>query len=63
MVSEEIVMDGHMLAIAEELAHHRHRQHLVISQHWRESMLPEAAPVRIARQRGQHFPRGSTHLK
>jgi hypothetical protein len=55
MVSEEIVIDGHILVIAEELAHHRHRQHLAISQYWRGSTLPEAAPVRITRQRGQHL--------
>jgi hypothetical protein len=55
MVSEELVIDGHILVIAEELAHHPHRQHLAISQHWRESMLPDAALARTTRQRGQHL--------
>ena len=49
------MIDGHILVIAEELAHHLHRQHLAISQHWRESTLPEAAPVRITRHRVQHL--------
>jgi hypothetical protein len=48
MVAAEILIDGHVLVIAQKLAHHFHRQYLAIGQQGPRTAGAHAAPVRIA---------------